>query len=139
MGKDNDFFTIYFQVEDESKFKDFQVGMVILISNEKFHSMFHEVKNDSHCTGVITSSDPSKCQVKVTISQEHGDEYLISNFSKVSSDAANFRVWAVLSKSLLRDFTATWPFMLSKKYTRYYFLLLSLNSLQLTQSWFKSV
>tara|TARA_X000001036_G_scaffold420150_1_gene440698 strand:+ start:1212 stop:1625 length:414 start_codon:yes stop_codon:yes gene_type:complete len=104
VGKDNDFFTIYFQIEDESKFKDFQVGMVILISNEKFHSMFHEVKNDSHCTGVITSSDPSKCQVKVTISQEHGDEYLISNFSKVSSDAANFRVWAVLSEKFTSGF-----------------------------------
>mmetsp|Transcript_1021 Transcript_1021/g.3176 ORF Transcript_1021/g.3176 Transcript_1021/m.3176 type:complete len:297 (-) Transcript_1021:4092-4982(-) len=102
--RENAIFTIYIQIEDEAKLKDFQTGMIILISNGKFCTTFHKIKSESYCTGIITSSDPLKCQVTVVVSQEHGEESLISHFSNLLSENAYFCVWAVLSEKFTSGF-----------------------------------
>ena len=126
--RENAIFTIYIQIEDEAKLKDFQTGMIILISNGKFCTTFHKIKSESYCTGIITSSDPLKCQVTVVVSQEHGEESLISHFSNLLSENAYFCVWAVLSEKFTSGFYCYMALHAFEEIHEVWFVILILRS-----------
>lgn len=104
MRRENNFFTIYIQAEDKPTLKDFQTGMIILISNKKFCSTFQEVKSDSYCFGIITNLDLPNCQVTVAISVEHAEKSMDGHFSEILSETIPFCVWAVLSEKFSSGF-----------------------------------